>query len=1650
MRKMINLAAKLLKKTTSKIGLLIAILAILTSLGFAGNWQQNIALAQQGDSFCGSLSGDYSGFLDCDQDVTSFTQFDGGLRQLDAEGFDPNLTRASDARSFISLVLNFALGFLGIIALAVIIYGGFLYVTAAGNSDQADKGKTTIVYSVIGIVIIFAAFPIVNTLLDLTQSDGGSIGINNGSGQIRDINLQQLAQYNSAAAETKDITIDFVRAYENYFNQIEAIQQIQEYEVGRLTSRQDLINYLTFVRQQMEYLERQGRRTYQIAVNDGDSIDADLLTNTGIAARVTINSVIDPGLRILNRQIADETREEEIVKNFRNGYGSFLDDLRKFGDDLVEGVNDLGRATDNFFRGKDGGFNVRVEDVNCYLPPSEREVDFNFDCVGAFEKSQPNTGQGISQALNAYLNEIVIEKGINVDYDDQIDDLRSRLDDLRGSLEDYGGTNIIAELDRAFDDADNAFVNVYADDIYFSFVGTPARSSDAFTPTGEFNNIQANIDKVRAVIESMSELHDQLSQLKFVNAIVTASPRSGNAPLVVQFDATNSYDPADQSLVGDGAGYTFEWDLDGDGTSKESTPDCIEANQAIVTCTYREPGAYRAKLKVFSNNPDEVAPGIVYVSIAVREPVTKIDLAAEVGGEEITIRRYDEDGNLERDIDRFKVTLSEASESGIIFDASGTEDNGGPNIIRYSWNFGNQDPIQSGSELSRIDSPAVRYFSNGTYRVVLEVEDEVGNIDRKFVDVIVSSLAANLNANQTAGDLNTEFIFDASSSRSDGSNISSYEWQIEGVDNLDADNSDPVLRHKFDSPGVYTVSVTVSDDLENTDTASVDVLVASQAPQAYFDIAKNPDQPSLVLLDASSSFDPDPNDTLTYNWTIFNASEGSDYEIISGELSGEGETSKQIELKFNRRGSYVVQLTVNDQYDDQRLRKQGSVQKELIIDSLVDLRLGPNHEDAEILNDEGEAEVTMEFLSEFADNIEINFGDGSNPEVGSFVDGKYSTVHIYKASQIFRVSATASTTEGESNSLTTSVTVGRGDSIIPVARVEYQGVTYTLDSNLPVISRDQRVTFDASRSINNDGTSSGLEYSWNFGDGGFAEGIRSTHTYQELAPNPPGHFEVTLTVTNDQGASEQLKFELRVQSVPPVIQSITATALNSDTRTPVEANQKLISPLPVRVEAQGVSDPDGEVSKYRFYYFDLNNPQTELGATIVESDSAELNVEILGVEGEVKEFAFCVDITDNEGNELNCLDAFNVEQLPTLEVENGRNERPTAKFSVDRTDLNVGEEITFSSLSEDPDGEIVSYQWDIDGDGSFANDEPRTEAGLVHIYERRSPSSGYQVRLKVTDDNGASAVSTPISIFVDSILEEPVAAFRADVLDSGFVSFKNNSTADLANGGFIQSYIWDLDLSFDTDGDGQTDNDVDSTEVDLNHQYDGPGTYRVKLIVVDNEGNTDTVTNSVVLSSSLFTLGSGPDQPTNTQSQPTSQPTTGTSGDLEAVLTANPAINSATNTIYLSGDYSDVTFAFAESKGNINRITIDKNIFFDTNGGTAGTPGDGIRNNDIDYEAVSKGAIYTTQFRREWEPIELKLTIYDNQGNIDTQTVKIVFGNPPTGTAALIPGIVNLKWLWLLLFVGISVSLYVKGFKAPETDGKLASTKFTNYPLNRK
>lgn len=62
-------------------------------------------------------------------------------------------------------VINAIMGIVGSIALLMFIFGGLTWMTSGGSSEKVKKGKDIIVWSAIGLVVIFSSYALVRFLI---------------------------------------------------------------------------------------------------------------------------------------------------------------------------------------------------------------------------------------------------------------------------------------------------------------------------------------------------------------------------------------------------------------------------------------------------------------------------------------------------------------------------------------------------------------------------------------------------------------------------------------------------------------------------------------------------------------------------------------------------------------------------------------------------------------------------------------------------------------------------------------------------------------------------------------------------------------------------------------------------------------------------------------------------------------------------------------------------------------------------------------------------------------------------------------------------------------------------------------------------------------------------------------------------------------------------------------------------------------------------------------------------------------------------------------------------------------------------------------------------------------------------------------------
>jgi len=283
--------------------------------------------------------------------------------------------------------------------------------------------------------------------------------------------------------------------------------------------------------------------------------------------------------------------------------------------------------------------------------------------------------------------------------------------------------------------------------------------------------------------------------------------------------------------------------------------------------------------------------------------------------------------------------------------------------------------------------------------------------------------------------------------------------------------------------------------------------------------------------------------------------------------------------------------------------------------------------------------------------------------------------------------------------------------------------------------------------------------------------------------NLRGTYTVTLRVTDSLGETST--------------ETLTVTVVNrgptaSFNHTPLEPT--VFETIQFRDNS---TDPDGNITTWAWDFGD--------GTTSTLEDSTH-RYEDRG------SYTVTLTITDNDGG----TDAF-------TRIITTRNVEPTAGFRAPST-VNVGDGVRFVDESTDPEGGPLTYLWNF-GDGS-------TSTAKNPIHEYTTPEA-VLVSLLITDDEGTTHTATLTIVIFPTI--RPVAEFSHEpeggtIHDT--VTFIDESRDE---DGSILFWEWDF-------GDGET-----SSRKDPTHTFEDKGTHRVTLTVEDDDGNTDTVTQSVTI-----------------------------------------------------------------------------------------------------------------------------------------------------------------------------------------------------------
>ncbi|UCE36359.1 MAG: PKD domain-containing protein [Thermoplasmata archaeon] len=320
------------------------------------------------------------------------------------------------------------------------------------------------------------------------------------------------------------------------------------------------------------------------------------------------------------------------------------------------------------------------------------------------------------------------------------------------------------------------------------------------------------------------------------------------------------------------------------------------------------------------------------------------------------------------------------------------------------------------------------------------------------------------------------------STDSDGT-VVSWSWDFGGV----GTSSDQNPQFTFMDDGVYTVTLTVTDDDGATDSVSHTVTILDLAPTAEFTWSPDPQYEGspVSFTDLSTSY---PDDIVSWSW----------------DFGGLGSSSQQSpQFTFMDEGVYTVTLIVTDE--------DGSTDS--VSHTVTILDLGPT------------AEFSWSPDPQY-EGLPVSFNDLSSSYPDNIVSWSWDFAGLGSSSQqspqftfmddgIYTVTLIVTDDDGSTDSISHDITIV---DLGPAA--EFSWSPEPQDEGSPVQFNDLSTSYPDVI----------VSWEWNFGDGGTSSLQNPSHTYGDNSV-----YTVTLTVTDDDGSTDAISHDITILNVIPTV-----------------------------------------------------------------------------------------------------------------------------------------------------------------------------------------------------------------------------------------------------------------------------------------------------------------------------------------------------------------------------------------------------------------------------------------------------------------------------------------------------------------------------------
>ena len=756
-----------------------------------------------------------------------------------------------------------------------------------------------------------------------------------------------------------------------------------------------------------------------------------------------------------------------------------------------------------------------------------------------------------------------------------------------------------------------------------------------------------------------------------VKAQAKANPSSHSAPVRGTFDARWSTDPSSETIPTN----NFFWYY-----RDENWIDTPMWIWNLINYEFKEEWKFIVHLVVRSSNVDKwILDGEKDLTINVTPKAANIVVYANT-------RKMSKN-------EPVKIWITEGLE-WVIFDGSATRPTEWREIKAYTRNIVNE---KAGYTYNKRNNWAPSYTEplnleyDWEYKVTLTTEDNENNKVSETFSLYISDPVSVIRQTPSKGTTSTTFTFDGSASYSLSSRLTTYLWEIFNEDwNRTKTEQWKKMTEKFKVPWNYLVRLIVTDLNSKQNEEIRDIYIESTTPTPQFTMTPTSkrQKPSEFTLDASNSSDVDVLngvDELEYEWTF---SLPNDVNIVSTENDNE-----KMVVQFNKKWEHTITLKVTDKYGksatiSKKVKIQSTLRPEItaipwVIDWMKDMRF--------------ESTVNAPVI-----DYNWNFWDGKNKDGSNLVN----TEHRYEWKWVYSVSLEVSDKDGDSNKVVERVFIWEIDYPIAAYRIKDSKWFFIQASETCVISwkdgkkveaypvdRYAKFTVDPSISVNTKWYSNWLDYVYEL-EWLMWENKAKTNT-KVLTHN----FGLTGCHFIDFSIKDQNSWEpdgtriwFYVKNAKPTIKdvSISFPQYADDNQSAMWLNTTALKTtfdcswtnnLTVKVTAVWASDSDWSISRLRFYYYNVDDPDRILEFKEGWPSTPYVFFVIPRVAWEYK---FWVMVYDNDGGMVDSRDYLWSNPSIYFPAACDSSDIPTVTLKVNKQNIEVWDTVTFTVVARIP------------------------------------------------------------------------------------------------------------------------------------------------------------------------------------------------------------------------------------------------------------------------------------------------------------------------------------------------------------------------------